>query len=108
MVWVYDRTGGSLLLTMVMHASLAGCTLILFPPLSVVANQIGGFATAAAFWAVVGVVALTHGGHLSPAAGSTPAVPGAAATAVAPSDLLARSPGAGPVAWPVPPSRRPS
>ena len=108
MVWVYERTGGSLLLTMVMHASLAGCTLILFPPLSVVANQIGGFATAAAFWAVVGVVALTHGGHLSPAAGSTPAVPGAAATAVAPSDLLDRSPGAGPVAWPVPPSRRPS
>ena len=68
MVWLYERTGGSLLLVMVMHASLAGCTLILFPPMSVVANQVGGFLTAAAFWAVVGVVALTHGGHLSPAA----------------------------------------
>ena len=81
MVWVYERTGRSLLLAMVMHASLAGSTLILFPPLSVVANQAGGFATAAALWAVVGVVALAHGGRLSPAAGTASALAGPAATA---------------------------
>lgn len=60
MVWVHDRTGGSLLVVVIMHASLAGCTFLLFPPLSLVSNMIGGFAAAAAMWALVGLVALTQ------------------------------------------------
>jgi membrane protease YdiL (CAAX protease family) len=76
MVWVYERTGGSLLLAMVMHASLAGFTLVLFPPLAVTANLVGGFVVAAAMWAVVGVVALAHGGHLTTRTGGTAAPDG--------------------------------
>jgi CAAX protease family protein len=64
MVWVYDRTG-SLLLAMLMHASLVAATFILFPPLAVGANLISGFACAAGLWIVVGVVALANHGHLS-------------------------------------------
>lgn len=65
MVWVYEHTGGSLLLAILMHASLACFTLVLFPPLSVVSNIVGGFVAAAAMWAVVAIVALTCGGRLS-------------------------------------------
>src|SRR5215216_3464056 len=64
MVWVYEHTQ-SLLLAMLMHVSLAAFTFILFPPLSVEANVIGGFATAAALWVVVGAIALAQGGHLT-------------------------------------------
>jgi hypothetical protein len=64
MVWVYERTDRSLLLAILMHASFAAFTIILFPPLAVVANLISGFACAAALWLVVAAVAIAQGGHL--------------------------------------------
>lgn len=51
MVWVHERTGGSLFLAMVTHASLTYSTIVLFPPLAGVPNMIQGF-VAAATWAV--------------------------------------------------------
>jgi uncharacterized protein len=63
MVWVYDRTG-SLLGAMVMHVSLAASTFILIPTVPGVASVILSFVPAA-MWAVVGVVAVANGGHLS-------------------------------------------
>jgi membrane protease YdiL (CAAX protease family) len=65
MVWIYERTDGSLPVAMLMHASLATFTIILFPPLAVVANLISGFACAAAIWLVVAAVGVAQGGHLS-------------------------------------------
>jgi hypothetical protein len=66
MVWVYDRTNGSLLVATLMHASLTASTVFIFTP---VATGVG-FLTyilllAAALWVVVGVVGLANGGHLS-------------------------------------------
>jgi membrane protease YdiL (CAAX protease family) len=59
MVWVYDRTG-SLLVAMLMHASLSACTFILGPPrLTGLALVAYGFALAAAWWIVVAVIAIT-------------------------------------------------
>ncbi len=65
MVWIYERTDGSLPVAMLMHASLTTSTIILFPPLAVTANLISGFACAAAMWLVVAAVAIAQGGHLS-------------------------------------------
>ena len=65
MVWVYDRTGGSLLVAMLMHVSLAASTIILMPPVPGVASVILSFVPAAALWVVVGAVAVAQGGHLS-------------------------------------------
>ena len=65
MVWIYERTDGSLPVAMLMHASLTASTIILFPPLAVTANLISGFACAAAMWLVVAAVAIAQGGHLS-------------------------------------------
>ena len=66
MVWVYERTNGSLLVAMLMHASLT------FSMLSVAPLAITGAALvtyqlvfAAALWVVVGAVAVAQGGHLS-------------------------------------------
>jgi hypothetical protein len=63
MVWVYDRTG-SLLVAMLMHASLDAATFIL--AMSGVATLANGFeamfAVAAAMWVVVAVVAISSGG----------------------------------------------
>ena len=64
MVWVYDRTG-SLMVAMLMHASLAASTFILFPPSAVVANLISGFASAAALWMIVAAVAFASGLRLT-------------------------------------------
>jgi len=65
MVWVYDRTG-SLLVVVLMHASLVMCTL------SIVPSTLTGpplltwlLAWAAALWAAVGVFAAVSGGRLS-------------------------------------------
>ena len=66
MVWVYDRTG-SLLVAMLMHASLTASTL--YPPgplaISGVALLIYSLVLAAALWVVVASVAVASGGHLS-------------------------------------------
>lgn len=65
MVWVYDHTG-SLLVAMLMHASLTACTFILGPAV------IGGTALlvydvilGAAWWAIVAVVAVANRWHFS-------------------------------------------
>ena len=61
MVWVYDRTG-SLLMAMLMHASLTASVLILNPAaISGAALLTYSFALAAAVWAAVAVVAARHG-----------------------------------------------
>ena len=65
MVWVYERTGGSLPVAMLMHVSLTFFTIIVFPPSAVMANLISGYAYTAVLWMVVGAVAVANHGHLS-------------------------------------------
>jgi uncharacterized protein len=65
MVWVYDRTG-SLLVAILMHASLTASTLIVAPlAMSGVTLLTYQLVWSAAMWIVVGAVALAQGGHLS-------------------------------------------
>jgi hypothetical protein len=52
-------------LAMLMHASLAAFTFILFPPSAVMANLISGYAYTALLWVVVAAVAVANRGHLS-------------------------------------------
>jgi membrane protease YdiL (CAAX protease family) len=65
MVWIYDRTG-SLLVTMLMHASLTAGTLI-FQPLEVAGVRALTYdlVLAAALWIVVAAIAVVNHGHLS-------------------------------------------
>ena len=64
MVWVYDRTG-SLLVAIVMHASLSASKLVLQPPnLSDAQSLIGLLVWAASLWIVVAGVALAGRGQL--------------------------------------------
>jgi uncharacterized protein len=66
MVWVYDRTGESMLVAMLMHAVFSASALIFEPlGLAVVPGLIYGLVLAAALWVVVGAVAVANGGHLS-------------------------------------------
>jgi CAAX protease family protein len=65
MAWVYENTGGSVFVAMVMHASLAASTVILIPPLALGANLVSSFVIAAALWLVIAVIAASHGWHLS-------------------------------------------
>jgi hypothetical protein len=66
MVWVYDHTGESLLLAMLMHASYTASTFILGPlTISGVAFLTYTFTAAAVLWVVVAAVAVAQGGHLS-------------------------------------------
>jgi hypothetical protein len=66
MVWVYEHTNGSLLVAMLMHASLSASQIILIPLVwSGVASIMIGFAYAAALWVVVGVIAVANHGHLT-------------------------------------------
>src|SRR5215217_6038862 len=64
MVWVYDRTG-SLLVAILMHASLTASSLILGPGVAGVRLVSFDLAWAAVLWAVVAAVAVAQGGHLS-------------------------------------------
>ena len=65
MVWVYDRTG-SLLVVMLMHASLTASTVfILMPVATGVHLLIYYLVLAAALWVVVAAVAVANGGQLS-------------------------------------------
>jgi hypothetical protein len=67
MVWVYDRTGESMLVAgVLMHASYTAFTFILTPlALAGVAFLAVTFAGAAVLWGFVGAVAAANGGHLS-------------------------------------------
>jgi membrane protease YdiL (CAAX protease family) len=66
MVWVYDRSGESMLLAMLMHASFSASMLIQQPlGLALVPGLAWNLVLAAALWVVVGAVALAQGGHLS-------------------------------------------
>jgi hypothetical protein len=67
MVWVYTRSGESLLVAgMLMHASYTAFTFILAPlTISGVAFSTVTFAEAAVLWVFVAAVALAQGGHLS-------------------------------------------
>jgi hypothetical protein len=66
MVWVYDRTGESMLLAMLMHATFSASMLILEPlrP-AVVLGLTWHLVLAAALWVLVGAVAVASGGQLS-------------------------------------------
>jgi membrane protease YdiL (CAAX protease family) len=64
MVWVYDRTG-SLLVAILMHASLVASNAILAPLATGVSQVTYNLMWAAVLWVVVGVVAAANGGHLS-------------------------------------------
>jgi len=65
MVWVYDHTD-SLLIAMLMHASLTGSTLfVLKPQATNVALMIYYLVLAAVLWIFVAVVAVAKGGKLS-------------------------------------------
>jgi hypothetical protein len=66
MVWVYDRTGESMFVAMLMHASFSASMLIQQPlGLALVPGLAWNLVLAAALWVVVGAVALTQRGHLS-------------------------------------------
>jgi hypothetical protein len=64
MVWVYDRTG-SLLLAMLMHASLTASLLIFSPQTTGPALVTFNLALAAALWLVIEALAMAHNGRLS-------------------------------------------
>ena len=66
MVWVYDRTGESMLVAMLMHAVFSASMLILQPVgIALVPGLIWNLVLAAALWVVVAAVAIATRGHLS-------------------------------------------
>jgi hypothetical protein len=64
MVWVYDRTG-SLLVAMLMHASLSASTLILQPLATGVPYLTWNLVLAAVLWGVVVAIAVINRGQIS-------------------------------------------
>ena len=72
MVWTYDRTG-SLLIAMLMHASLTATQVILMPPATAgMPLLISILAWAAALWLIVAVIAAADGRRLSRQPGLAP------------------------------------
>ena len=65
MVWVYDRSGESLLLAMLMHASLTASQVIFASLATAVPLFTYTLVFGAVLWLVIGVVALAQGGHLT-------------------------------------------
>ena len=66
MVWVYDRTNGSLLVAMLMHTSLAASTfVILLPPATGVALIAYYLVLVAVLWVFIAAIALANHGYLS-------------------------------------------
>ena len=66
MVWVYDRTEGSLLVAMLMHASLSASMLIL-QPLAIAGVPLLTYILVfgAAMWVIVAVVVVANHGYLT-------------------------------------------
>jgi membrane protease YdiL (CAAX protease family) len=66
MVWVYDRTG-SLLLAVLMHASLIVCDIFVLAPMAIAGAHFLTWllASSAALWVVVAAVATANGGRLA-------------------------------------------
>src|SRR5829696_458479 len=66
MVWVYERTGESMLVAMLMHASFSASMLIQQPlGLALVPGLAWNLVLAAALWVVVGAVAVATQGHFT-------------------------------------------
>jgi uncharacterized protein len=66
MVWVYDRTGESMLVAMLMHASFSASMLIMQPlALALVPSLTWNLVLAAALWVVVATVGVANGGQLT-------------------------------------------
>ena len=65
LVWVYDRTG-SLLVAMLMHASLTACMLLFAPPVLAGEYRLTSVLVgAAAWWLIVAAVAVANPGQLA-------------------------------------------
>jgi membrane protease YdiL (CAAX protease family) len=66
MVWVYDRTGESLLVAILMHVSLTASTLIFMPlATSGVTAVTYDLVLATSLWILVGAIAVVQRGHLT-------------------------------------------
>jgi uncharacterized protein len=66
MVWVYDRTGGSMLVAMLMHAVFSASKLIFDPlGLAVATGLTYEVSLGVVLWGIVGAIALANHGHLS-------------------------------------------
>lgn len=70
MVWVYARTGESLLIAMLMHASLTASMIILPPVVTGMAYLTYNLVFTAALWVFVGAVAVANHGLLTTATAS--------------------------------------